>query len=42
MIWMGNKRYLVIAFDDEDIEPIMAVEAIKGFELDWAREVFIG
>lgn len=35
------KKKLIIEFDDEKIDELMAVQAIKGFELDWVKEIRI-
>jgi hypothetical protein len=33
-------RQLIIEFDENEIEPFFAEEAIRGFELPWAKNIF--
>jgi len=35
------KRKMLITFDDEIIDELMAIEAIKGFELPWVENISI-
>jgi hypothetical protein len=34
-------RQLIIEFDENEIEPFFAEEAIRQFELPWAKRVYV-
>lgn len=34
-------KKLIIEFDEREIDEIMVVEAIKGFELPWVKNLYL-
>jgi len=37
----AGMREMVITFDDEEIDELMALEGIKGFELPWVKDIYV-